>query len=1249
MKNNYLFQGLLIASSLSLLTACQHFNNSYSKTFHQPIPAQKGTQMIANGQAINTSNSSDEEDEGESLPKATKITEHLNDEKSDFKNIFKTLAGNESQEELRKEFLMSLSKPGENMFKDAADKKERKRNGIRLPGERSGIEEMAEYRRNITMPIGTTKLLYKNGFLEKAYEKAINSPILMQAKAARFKTSRVSAYSLANVVWKERGPNNVPGRGRSLVVSPANPNKWYDGTAGGGVWLTENAGTSWRNTTDFNVPNLATSTIAIAKSDANVIYAGTGEPFNNLDAITGSGVIKSQDGGETWTSLAGTISYGSVGRIVISPTNPNQVLIGTSSGIYKSIDGGTTWAKTSSAGNTQDLKYSADNSSIFAAVNSIGVLKSIDGGATWTQVFSVPTATSGTPPVTSPTVGRVELGISPADNNRVYLSTEITSPSATTGMYMSTDAGATFSALTYGSGDSKEILSNQGWYDNIITGHPTDVNVVYVGGVSVGKITVNPTAKTYNVLSIASGYVTTTLNTYVHPDQHGLVCQTNPSDPTQFRILLNNDGGVWYTDYKTNPGETQNDFKAKAVGLNSTQLYGADKKKGEDSYLSGAQDNGSNATITAPSSATSDYLALIGGDGFEVLWNYNDPQKLLFGSQYNNFVTSLAGVQNAALYYARNSDNGAAKSPFYSKMANANNNPDAVFTVSSSGVWKTPDFGTNWALTAFNSTTNGAWLGNASQATVKVSVANPDVIWAGAAVSGGAGVTYKVNVSKDNGQSFAKTTGSVPINGAYYISGLSASSVNPAQAYTLFSLPGQSKIVKTSDYGATWSDITGYSTSTSTGFPDVPVHSLLEMPFDQNVLWAGTDIGLFETTNGGTSWYLITAIPPVSVWSMKIVDDQVVIATHGRGVWTATVPELSTYVLPHYVTPPTVVNSSQLGIHDMRAKATFTYTDPLITDLKVYVDNSYVSTISATNPNTTYTYTSSASFTEGNHTISASGLYNTGATETPKAIAPVEIINFNAGAANVNLSTIATPDVFIGTAGKFIINMLSGKFTYNVLNNIGHPYAINSNYQTYLRTPIIVGANSSETLTHMAFTEAGYDFAVVEASKDLVNWTTVGSYDESSYADWNNVSTAAGVTAAKFKNSVLDFPSKFTAGDEVAVRLRLTTDTADNRYGWIIKSIVPTSTLATSDVNVKGNEILIAPNPAGESTDLYLPSNLKGNVSVGIYDASGKLVKSIDQVAASKININVSNFQKGVYLILVKTESGNKALKLMKN
>ena len=1175
-----------------------------------------------------------------SITKASteKFTTKTSENTSLESQVFQNFGDSESQNKLRSELLKSISKDGDFALSHRKTKAERVK---KFGAEKSGIEEMSEYRKNITMPIGTDKMLYEEGYLMKEYQKALKSPILARAKNSRFKSA--TAYSVNNVIWKERGPNNIPGRDRVTKISPTNPDKWYVGTAGGGVWITENAGTSWRNTTDYTVPSLATSTLGISSSDPNVIYAGSGEPYGNLDALTGVGVIKSTDAGETWTYLSNTASFGSVGRVLVNPTNSNHVIVGTSTGIYVSTNGGTSWSQTltgtGTTTNTQDIVSTNDFSAIYAAVNTYGVMKSVDGGTTWTRVFDAPSKAKS--------IKRIELSVAPTDNNRIFLSTEA---GTTVAFYISDDAGATFTELTYATSDSKEILSTQGWYDNMVTTNPFNKNIVYVGGVYLAKLTIDTSANTYSVLQIASGYDTTKLNDHVHPDQHGLVCQVNPNNPAQFRMILTNDGGVYYTTYKSNPGETEGDWIGPVTGLNTTQFYGADKKKNEDSYIAGAQDNGSSATITSPSGTTSNYKALFGGDGFEVLWNYNNPNKLLFGSQYNNFITSLTGI-NGTLYYARNADYGSTKSPFYSKLANANNNPDVVFTVSSSGVWRSPNFGSSWSLSTFNTTNNGTWLGNASYATVKVSVANPNVVWAASAVSGGAGTTYKVNLSKDNGLTFAKTTNtSFPTTGNYYISGLATSNINEATAYVLFSATNQPKVVKTTDFGSTWVDISGFDGTNTTslrGFPNVSVHSLLEMPFDTNVLWAGTDIGVFETVDGGNNWYLVTAFPPVSVWNMKIVDNQVVLATHGRGVWTAEIPELNTYALPTYIGPPTIKSARQAGIHNNKISAVFNYTNSEITSLKIYQDDVFVNTISSTLPNTDYTYTSVTDLSEGVHKISVRGVYQQAGVdkETILANANVEIINFNAGAANVNIPTFTTSDVYIG-GGKFVVDKGANKFTYNVLNNVDHPYANNTTYSTYLKTPIVVGANSNMTMSHMALTEKDYDFAYIEASKDLVNWTIIGKYDEGAYAEWNAVA-ASGVTESLFRDSALNLTSKFNTGDEVAIRLRLTTDVADVRQGWYIKSITSNSSLSTVDIS-KNKEVFLAPNPAKEKTTVILPSNNKGYVDVYLYDAAGKLITSVKKASGEKVDLDVSNLTKGLYLVLVNGDSFKKALKLVK-
>jgi photosystem II stability/assembly factor-like uncharacterized protein len=1121
--------------------------------------------------------------------------------------------------------------------------------------EKKGIEEMAEYRRKITMPIGTDKMLYEEGYLMKEYQKAQKSDILSKARRVNFRSA--STYSLSNVVWKERGPNNIPGRDRILKVSPSNPDKWYVGTAGGGVWITENAGVNWRNTTDYTVPSLATSTLGISASNANVIYAGSGEPFNNLDALTGVGIIKSTDAGETWSYLSNTTSFGSVGRILVNPTDANNLIVGTSKGIYVSTDGGVSWVKTFTQGivttvnalgvtvntpysNAQDLVSTSDFSALYASIGTYGVIKSTDGGNTWTRVFDAPSKAK--------TIKRIELSVAPTDNNRIFLSAEAGS---TVAFYVSDDAGSTFTELTYTSSDSKEILGSQGWYDNMVTTNPFNKNIVYVGGIYLAKLNINTTNKTYSVLQVASGYNTSKLNDHVHPDQHGLVCQVNPNNPTQFRMILTNDGGIYYTPYKTNPGETEGDWVGPVIGLNTTQFYGADKKKGEDAYIAGAQDNGSSVTISSPSSANSSYKMLYGGDGFEVLWNYNDPNKLLFGSQYNNFIVSRTGI-NGTLYYARNADYGSVKSPFYSKLANANNNPDVVFTVSSSGVWRSPDFGTSWSLSTFNTAKNGYWDGSASYATVKVSVANPNVVWAGSKVSGGADPNFRINVSKDNGLTFAKTTNtSFPITGEYYISGIATSNVNEATAYASFSATNQPKVVKTTDFGASWIDISGFDGTNTTslrGFPNVSVHGLLEMPFDTNVLWAGTDIGIFETIDGGNNWYLVTTFPPVSIWNMKIVDNQVVLATHGRGVWTAEIPELNTYTLPAYPIAPTIKSAKQASIHNSKINAVFNYaaSNP-ITSLKIYQDDALVDTITSTLPNTDYTYTSATDLSEGVHKISVRGVYQEAGVdkETTLANATVEIINFNTGAANINIPTFTTSDVYIG-GGKFVVDNVANKFTYNVLNNVGHPYANNTTYSTYLRTPVVVGADSNMTMSHMALTEKDYDFAFVEASKDLVNWDIIGVYDEGAYSGWNQVA-ASGVSESLFRDSALNLTSKFNTGDEVAIRLRLTTDEADVRQGWYIKSITSNSSLSTVDVS-KNKEVFLAPNPAKEKTTVFIPSNNKGYVDVYLYDAAGKLITSVKKVSGEKVDIDVSNLTRGLYLVLVNGDSFKKALKLVK-
>jgi photosystem II stability/assembly factor-like uncharacterized protein len=158
--------------------------------------------------------------------------------------------------------------------------------------------------------------------------------------------------------WIERGPGNVAGRVRGLIVDPddASGNTWFIGSVGGGIWKTTNAGSAWLDIAP-NLPTLATSALAMAPSNHNIIYAGTGESMFSVDVINGNGIYKSTDKGQTWfhlSSTMGNLDFNNISRIIVDPNNANIVLASTTSGryrlafvnksgIFKSTDGGTTW------------------------------------------------------------------------------------------------------------------------------------------------------------------------------------------------------------------------------------------------------------------------------------------------------------------------------------------------------------------------------------------------------------------------------------------------------------------------------------------------------------------------------------------------------------------------------------------------------------------------------------------------------------------------------------------------------------------------------------------------------------------------------------------------------------------------------------------------------------------------------------------------------------------------------------------
>jgi photosystem II stability/assembly factor-like uncharacterized protein len=1093
-----------------------------------------------------------------------------------------------------------------------------------------GIERMADYQLEIRKNMDDQKPTYEKGYLMTEYTKAKQNS-----------SKRKSATSL-NPTFIERGPVNVPGRTRGIAVHPNDNKTWFVGTVSGGVWKTEDEGVTWTNLTDNLIPNLSTSTIVISPQDGNTLYVGTGEPFGNLGAVGGSGLFKTTDGGATWTTSRVTAAFGDIGRIIINPTDKNNVIVAAENGIYRTVNGGGNWVRTYNSPNTvQDLDVDPTNFNIqYGSVLNLGLVKSVDGGQNWTVVLDRADFNTNH--------SRFETSVSAADPNTVFVSVYTPGTGATTGVntdfYVSRNKGGSFALLSpSGSAAAANLLTGQGWYDNIIMAHPFDVNSFYVGGVAVFKVTIT-SGTSFTSKSIASGYDRSQINTDVHVDQHGLTYIPGPNQT--FRILLGNDGGIYSTSFKQNPGFIQGDWSAAVVGKNSTQFYGAAKQNGADNYLAGAQDNGTWLSQGNSTDKSTEYTFVFGGDGFEVLWHYDKPGSFLVTSQntrvgrYENFT--YQGVAEDIV------DDGI----FYSKLSNADNNPDAVFTVTQKGVWRSIDFGKNWELISIPV---GFLSTYSSTLNVEVSTADPSVVWAGGAMRQDGSVS--LHVSQDNGQSFSQTNSFVSATGthSFNISGIGTSLTERNRAYALFSGNGAAKVLKTEDLGATWTDISGFSPNTRSGFPNVAVHSILEMPFDKDIIWVGTDIGIFETTNGGTNWTIVDGFIPVAVYDMKIVNDQVVISSYGRGVWSATLAQLESYTLPSFLTTPTIT-SAQKDIQSLKTLVNYNVTDDNVNRVKIFIDGvETAEVVQNFDRGISYTY-ETADLSEGTHKFGIKLFVDSNSTESPLGEKDFEVIEFKPAAQSVGISEFSMSDVYV-YSNTFKTDNVNNTLTNSVLNNADHPYLDNTTYTTLLRQPLtITEANKNFTYEDVAIVEpytddltdlsSFYDYVIIEASSDLQTWKTLDKYDARRFPEWLdefNRGADAAASDALFKSQTIVLTNKgFSIGETVVFRFRLVSDPGANSFGWAIRSIE--ESVASIDDVINDLQVFSVYPTISKGNFTVFAKNTLGKSKLQVFNMNGKAVylRDLDFNTNEKQEINM-NVSSGIYFVQIVGENNKKA------
>ncbi len=662
-------------------------------------------------------------------------------------------------------------------------------------------------------------------------------------------TRKQGAFVLPGV---DRGPANISGRVQNVLVDAADPtqNTWLAAAYGGGLWRTRDAGETWENLTE-DLGILVVPAIAQCRSQPQVLYFGTGSGYPVLK-IPGAGMWKSIDGGQSWQHLPSTATTPwplSINDIVVDPDDPDLVLACGDSpastpssrglAIMRSTDGGQTWTKVFNprqALNNWDGIYH-----LLPKPNDFNVLfATLDPGIILRstnrgQTWSVVNRQDGS---------RIELAMAASNPEVIYGAVAgLDKPD----LIVSRDGGDTWTTLV-DSGSDPDFLGQDAYVMSIAV-HPFDPQIVFLGGVFVWRATVTDTAR--SLVRMVGPY---------HADVHGISALFDPANPGHFKLLLNNDGGIAVSD----DGATS---WRQTVGMHTTQFYYADKKPGEDAYIGGMQDNGTRF-LSSPSET--DWRSASPGDGFDTLWHARDPNLMISTFQYGIVYLSEDGGGN----FRGEHENPSAE--FFTYLASVKRDPDVVYTPGLNTLDRSDDFGRTWQ----QQPVYGARRVVICPADVRRLYSfTPNSL---------------VQVSHDGGLSWRR----LPVP-SQAILGVAVHPLDPDQYYLVSGVPGAPKILHSANGGQTYRDLSGFQQGVSAnGFPDVPVYSLLVMPHDPRRIWAGTLIGIVETLDGGENWHLVEGLPYVKILRLNIVDDQVVIPTFGRGVWTVTLPELLTAPQP---------------------------------------------------------------------------------------------------------------------------------------------------------------------------------------------------------------------------------------------------------------------------------------------------------------------------------------------------------------